>query len=1159
MKRILILLITTIMAHSIYAQTDKEMDEWFQKGTTADKSGNYQEAIQYFEIIKNSFEKTNKKDKVYGDILFILSNCYTKLSDYSKAVEYGTKAMEIRKATLGETHPDYASSLGSLAQKYTILGDYSTAMVYGTKALEIQKTAVGENHPDYATTLGLLAQCYSYLGDYDKALEYETKAMEIFRVTLGESHSFFATSLTNLAQLYSDIGDYSKAIVYGTRAKDVYKVSLGDNHPFFAASLNSLAQSHFYLGDYSTAVEYGMQAISILKSVIGENPLLYIQTLDILVQSYCQLGDYSKAVEYGTKACELFENILGENHRDYVMLLVHLSTCYSFLSNYAKAVEYGTKALKICKAVFGENHPDSAKPLNILAQCYYKLGDYSKALDNETKAMKIYKKTLGENHPDYAKSLNNLTLYHFTLGDYVKAVEYGIKAKNIYETVLGENHPEYAKLLSNLSNCFVFLGENAKAIEYGTKAVEISKVAIGENNPQYATCLNNLAQYYSYVGDYTKEMEYSIKAMEIRKSVLGENHPDYATSLNNIGVSCALLGDIPKAVDYVSKAMDIYKRTLGWNHPETANTLDNLAFFHLALRNYSKALVYCIEYVSILEDNTLRQFTNLTTSQRSTLWNKNSYKFTSFYPLVTAASNTTTKQNTAGDLYDKTALFAKGLLLTTEMEMNKLILESGDEEALKMFEELRNQRLQLQKLYEIPIAERHINADSMAQVANQLESQLVKRSKVYGDFTRKLRTTWKDVQAALGKDEIAVEFLSFHVYGTDSTMVAALTLRKDDKEPKFYPLFEQGQVEALDSKDHFIRSEVTELVWKPLQEELDGIRRIYFSPAGILHRIGIEYLPGMEGYDLRRLSTTREIIDIKEGNGKNLPDNAMATLYGGINYEEASIESKFPKGNLDGDVSDDTSKSVSISLHRALVDSLGLRGGRYNYLPGTLAEVENIKASFEESHRQAGMLTGADATETSVRSLSSRAPEILHIATHGFYYTEKEKRMMDIRKSLMQNEGLLGAAEKEDKALTRSGLLLAGANKTLKGASVPMDEDDGILTAQEISKLDLRGTDLVVLSACETGKGDINQGEGVFGLQRGFKKAGVGTIVMSLWKVNDTATEMMMTQFYKNLCAGKGKYEALHAAQKHVREYKDEEGEKIFDDPLYWAGFIILD
>ena len=817
----------------------------------------------------------------------------------------------------------------------------------------------------------------------------------------------------------------------------------------------------------------------------------------------------------------------------------------------------------------GEVNPNYAATLTNIARYYSQLGDYIKALEFGTKAVEIYKATCGEKHPEYAKSLNNLSLFYSNIGDYGKGVEYATKAVEIIKTALGENHRYYAMALNSLALCYSKVGHYNKAVEFGVKSLEIYKNLYGEHHRDYATSLNNIALYYSRHGDYSKAMEYGSQAMEIRKSLLGIRHPSYATSLGNMANYYYALGNYPKAVEYEGEALEIRKNNLGKLHPYYAMSLGNLARYYSALGDYKKANNFLQQYLSIHQSNTLSQFSSLSSGQRAKLWAKLSYQFTDYYPYVTFIS----QSEKAEDLYDKSALFAKGLLLTTETEMNKLILESGDEEALEMFEELRILRMQLQKLYDKSFSERHINVDSLEIAASRLENELVLRSKAFGDYTRKLRTSWKDVQAALGKDEIAIEFLSFDVLGSDSTMVAALTLRKGDKAPKFIPLFEQGQMEALDDSpalkrnlrdrekfkrtQHFIRPEVTNLVWKPLQEELQGIHHIYFSPAGILHSIGVEYLPGMEEYDMRRLSSTREIIDIKE-NRDIISDNTMATLYGGIDYEASVIDDKL-KLYKDEVSTDSISRSIFMSIQRAFVDSLGLRNGELDYLPGTLIEVKNIKSSLEKKHREVSMFTGENATETSVKALSAHTSGILHIATHGIYYTEKEKKLLDARRLLMQGDEGLSSGENEDKALTRSELLFAGANKTLKNENSPMDEDDGILTALEISKLDLRGLNLVVLSACETGKGDITQGEGVFGLQRGFKKAGASTIVMSLWKVDDEATEMMMSQFYKNLCDGMEKHEALHSAQKHVREYTDEKGEKKYNYPHFWAGFIILD
>ena len=1041
--------------------------------------------------------------------------------NYQEAIRLFEQAKEGYYNLYHQEDEDYANILSYIANYYDDFGDYSKAVEYGTQDMEIRRSIFGDQHPDYATSLSSLALYYSHLGDYSKAVEYGTQVMEIRRSVLGDQHSFYATSLYNLAFYYSRLGDNSKAVEYGTQALEIRRSVLGDQHPDYARSLQDLALYYYNLGDYSKAVELGTQAMEILRSVLGDQHPSYATSLNNLAHYYSELGDYSKAVEYGTQAMEIRRSVLGEQHSDYAASLNTLAGCYSDLGDYSKAVELGTQAMKIRRSVLGEQHPDYALSLNNLALYYSSLGDYSNAVELGTQAMEILRSVLGDQHPDYALSLNNLGDYYSYLGDYSKAVEYGTQAMEIWHSVLGAQHPDYATSLNNLAHYYSRLGDYSKAVGYGTQAMEIWHSVLGAQHPSYATSLNNLALYYSRLGDYSKAVEYGTQAMEIRRSVLGDQHPSYATSLNNLGDYYYYLGD------------------------------------------YSHTLRYYGQSVSILQNNTLQQFTSLTAAQRSLLWEKNSYYLIDVYPKVTFKSQATT----APDLYDKSALFAKGLLLSTEIEMNRLIQESGDEEALRMFETLQMNRLQLQKLYETPIVERHINTDSLAQVVDEQEQALVKRSALYGDFTRKLRTTWQDVQVALQPDEIAVEFLSFHVHDSDSTMVAALTLRKDDKEPKFIPLFEQRQLQSVSDPTYFQCPELTDLVWHPMQQELRGIKRIYFSPAGVLHNIGIEYAPGMKGYEMYRLSTTREMIDMKERGGllgiatTPLPSfpkegsgvTPTAALFGGIDYN-ASLDGDSPSmGGGQGEA------SVSIALHRAFIDSLDLRGMSAHYLPATLTEVENIKSSFDNKHWPSTLCMGAEATETVVKRLSGTKPQIFHIATHGFYFTEKQAERREKQRLLTQHDSPLGGGREEvspeEKALTRSGLLFAGANLALQGKDIPLGADDGILTAQEISRLDLRGLDLVVLSACKTGNGDINQGEGVFGLQRGFKKAGAQTLVMSLWEVADDATQILMTAFYDNLLQGQSKRDAFHNAQRHLRTC---EGGR-FDRPEFWAAFVLLD
>lgn len=964
-----------------------------------------------------------------------------------------------------------------------------------------------------------------------------------------QENETYPAILVTLSSFYVQLGDYAKAVKLGTKALELRKVVFGEKHPDNISLLSDLASYHSHLGNYAKAVELGTQASELLRETVGEQHANYATSLAILASYQSHLGDNTKAVDLCSRALKIFKKTNDENHPNYATTLNNLAQYYANLGDYPKAVELNTKAMEIRKVLFGENHSEYAMSLTNLSSIYATLGDYTKAVELGTQATDIYRQTLGAEDPTFATSLNNLANYHAYLGDYDKAVELGIEALTIRRAVYGKDHLDNANSLNNLAYYSSRLGDYPTAIGLGSQALDIFGKILGEKHPDYATTLDNIANYHAAMGEYDKAAELSAKALDIRRETLGEKHPEYALSLNNLAADYAHLGNYTKAVELGTKALDIRKSVLGDKHPLYASSLGCLALYHSHLGNYSKMMQYYRENISILQDNTLQQFTGLTAKQRSMFWENNSYEFTDIYPSFIYLTHATT----APDLYDKSGLFAKGLLLSTEIEMNRLIQESGDAEALRMYEELQMNRLQLQKLYETPIAERHISADSLAQVVDRQEQALVKRSSVYGDYTRKLRTTWRDVQKALGKDEIAIEFLSFHVWNTDSTMVAALTLRKNDKEPKFIPLFEQSQLQSVSDQQYYNCPEVTALVWQPLQQELRGVKRIYFSPSGVLHNVGIEYAPGMEDYEMYRLSTTREITEThpspsQGGEKKASPSPSQGgekevVLYGGVDYNATLATGGTPPSEGTGEVSE-----------ASATRDLQMRGMSAHYLPETKTEVEGIKQSFDSKQHTSDIHTGSDATETSVKALSAHCPRILHIATHGFYFTDTPATHRQ-KFRFMGQEDFRSVADLEDMALTRSGLLMAGANGTLKRNDPPAGVDDGVLTAQEISRLDLRGLDLVVLSACKTGLGDLNQGEGVFGLQRGFKKAGVQTIVMSLWEVADEATQLLMSAFYNNLLQGQSKRDAFHNAQTTLRQY----GDKSFDHPQFWAAFILLD
>ena len=833
--------------------------------------------------------------------------------------------------------------------------------------------------------------------------------------------------------------------------------------------------------------------------------------------------------------------MLGESHSDYATSLNNLALYYSHLDDYTKAVDYGTQAMEVRKHVLGEFHPDYASSLNNLALYYSRLEDYSKAVELGLQDLEIRKRVLGESHPDYSTSLNNLALYYSHLGDNSKAVEYGTQALQIRKRVLGESHPDYALSLNNLAGYYDDLGDYSKAVELGTQALQIYKQVFRESHPGYATSLCNLAGYYSHLGDNSKAVELGTQALQIRKRVLGESHRDYATSLGNLASYYSYLGDFSKAVELGTQALEISKRVLCETHPNYALSLDNLAGCNYLNGNYEEAFQLLLKSAQYKKEMVLSQFKGLPNRTRQLFWSKNKLIFTLLPPYCLKAGD----MDSSGEVYDNSALFTKGLLLNAETSLRDLILESGDSAAVQQFDAMQMIRMTLNKQYEKPIADRKLNCDSLERVAEQMERELMKSSKAFGDFTRSLTVGWKDVQKGLGDDDVAIEFLASPVFGGDSILYVALTLKKGYDKPKMITLFEERELRMVRESKWYTTPALCELVWGPLADELKGVKNVYFSPSGALYNIGIEQLPCSatenigERYNMFRLSSTRELALRHDK-----PSEKSSALYGGLRYYVPPTE-LLAYNRAKGYSRSSSSRDV------------------FERLPETKTEIDNITALLRaHSYGEPAIYEGDEGTEESFKALSGKRTSIIHLATHGSYITptaaEKQRKRDMMKRLTFLRAGDDRQSSEEDEALTRSFLVMSGGKMLWTSDSIPEGVDDGLLTAQEISRLDLRGCDLAVLSACETGLGDISS-EGVMGLQRGFKKAGVQSIVMSLWKVADRPTQEFMTEFYRHLTAGEGKRTSFLAAQRFLKEKYPTNLPDDESRPPYWASFILLD
>jgi len=494
--------------------------------------------------------------------------------------------------------------------------------------------------------------------------------------------------------------------------------------------------------------------------------------------------------------------------------------------------------------------------------------------------------------------------------------------------------------------------------------------------------------------------------------------------------------------------------------------------------------------------------------------------------------------------YDNT-LFLKCLLLRTTNYVRDSIYKKKDKKLISQFEKLYSLRQQIAVLWQnSDVKEEYIK--NLEQEADLLDKALTQASPAFREFNEDFTLGWQNVQDNLQNNEAAIEFVSFKLHDkydkkVTVTQYAALILRPNMKSPEWISLCEESELASVFKKTEnekdsqkitgiFYNEENYDLynaIWKPLEKALDGVKTVYYSPSGLLHKISFNAIPAENGkrlidiYNLNLVSSTRELAG-RGAKKETMPKSAV--VYGGIHY------------NLNPE---NASKNLLEGTQPP--EELKKRGGKWDDLPYSDKESEDIHKELVKKGIGSILYARADGNKKTFKN-TDRETGIIHLATHGFF-------IQDDKRTDGNNEWLerLGGGKRiYSNPLLRSGLALAGGNNWKEGEQV-----DGILLADEVANMNLTGAELVALSACETALGETDNSEGVFGLQRAFKLAGAQTLVMSLWQVEDKSTQMMMSSFYRSWLSGKNKQEAFKQAQKEIRS--------LYPDPYNWAAFVMID
>jgi CHAT domain-containing protein len=853
-----------------------------------------------------------------------------------------------------------------------------------------------------------------------------------------------------------------------------------------------------------------------------------------------RMGNYSEAEIYHLQSIKLQKDGFGEKTEGYALALNNLAWLYYITGKYPSGEKLYLQSLGIYKEIFGEENKNYARTLDNLGGIYSKTGNYSMAEKVYQLSLKIRQKILGEESWDYGSSLNNLALLYYSLGNYSAAEPMFNKASLIVKNKLGDKHPQYAIAVGNLASLYEKTNDYTKAERFAKQEIAIQELSAGKNSATYATSLNNLALLYFRTGKDTTIEQLLSESLTIRKKTLGTEHVDYANSLNNIGQYYTSIGKYAVADSLFAEAKSIREKILADNNPDYLSLLKNQSHLFQMMGNYQSANEVSISYLQKEKNQLLDKLDFLSESELisylkqrepslmlpySSLWQFN------FPQLVQAAYNS--------------RLVFKGVSIQNTNSLSNQMEQSKDSLIIKLVQDYKSNKSILIKTLAQPFATRTINTDSLSKITNQQEKDLLRQLADYRNMKANLNIVWQDVLNKLKPGETAIEFIQFNQlkrknHDPDTVFYAALLLRSGDTIPVFIKLFDEKTLKNVLTRFPYktaggsnakgnngnSKKSIYNLLWQPLETYLKNSTTIYFAPDGLLHNLSFAAIPDnkavllCEKYNLIQLTSTRQVV-LQDDNTKS-PSSIV--LFGGINYNKQTTDTTIT-------ASADPYSYVYRQNRSGDLDS-------FFYLPATLTEVQKIKGNMQLKQKKVTSFIGDKATEAAFRTIGGAAsPDVIHFATHAF-------TLSDTANSKSGNNTF----KISDNPLLRSGLIMAGGNKGWKGKS-NLDEDDGILTALEITSVPLPNTRLAVLSACETGVGELRGSEGIFGLQRAFKLAGVNYIMASLWQVPDKETSLFMNLFYTHWLNGKTIRQAFTTAQQTMRKKYP---------PFYWAAFTLV-
>lgn len=1067
---------------SIYGPRLKSIE--FDSKLSRDKTAGVETAANNLIAFSKGLPRNNEVSMHIYQFLADLSIFQKK---FANAELYLRAVNDIQTSLLGEDAPE-THLTKTLYANYLV--DYTNNIaeankIYDESFTRIFEKEIGPWQADYINILNHLADLYELTDRYADANATVVKALRIAVARFGDKDYQYGVELNNVARLEIKLGEYEKAEEHiNASLKLLEEFRKDDNKKVFL--INAIDTQAILFGikglfdEAEDALDRSARIISKADAVlvgIDENA-----TAKELSSLLIQLGRYSDLEDMLNELIKNYEKQYGSNSLRLIEPLVNLGRLALVNGDYPKADKIAQRANNIAVAIYGDVSTKTAPTQKLLADIDYQIGDYDKAEENIAKALASQQKQFGRNHIEVAKCLSQLALIKFYhKGDRKEVERILLESRDIMGARLGKDNPQYAEILKSVA--ILYISEKRFDIAFSslTTAEQIWRAKSGGKRNI------NAASIYALTGDvFYQQKNYT------------------------------------KAEEFYNKAKDLYERFFSRNHPEYVRVLSKQAKVYYMQKDYKRAKRNIEEALNNYESYIKAFFPALSEREKANYWNTIKGDF-EFYNTL-AFSQLEDFRDLSGKVYNY-QLLTKALLLNTTIKTRERILNSKDENLIKLYNDWLQKKEYLTAVLSMStqqLADNAINPDALSSEVESLERQLSEKSELFGQGFENKKITYENVQKSLDKSEVAIEIVRYRNFNhtfTDSTIYVALYVRSDNARPKVVHLKEGYRMETRWMK--YYRNCITGRVedeysygvfWEPIQKAIGTYTTVYISPDGVYNQINLEAIPTPNGKfviddsNIVIVSNTKDLYLRKQkAKGAVAGNGNTATMFGNPTYY------------------------LSASSERTIAQ-----------LPGTDKEVRGLDDLLKQQGWKTSEYLEGDATEEQVKQVES--PSVLHIATHGFYTPEVDPSEVD---RLTENEAMLS-----DNPLLKTGLLLKGAGDVFAKTKYNYNMESGILTASEAMNLNLDKTDLVVLSACETGLGDVHFGEGVYGLQRAFLVAGAKVLIMSMFKVDDEATQKLVDTFYRKWTTTKNLRQSFIDAKKEIRvEYPE---------PIYWGAFMMI-